>query len=42
MGPRVRGGGLAEAELLVKFDGRPDVGGLDADLVEMSEHARRR
>ena len=40
--PCVRGRGLREPELLVKLDGRPDVGRLQADLVEVSEHSDRR
>src|ERR1700722_17982254 len=42
MGPGVRRGGLAEPELLVEFHRSTDIGGLEADLVEVSEHARRR
>jgi len=42
MGPGVCRGGLAEAELLVELHGRADIGGLEADLMEVSEHARRR
>ena len=41
MRPGVRRGGLAEAELLIEFHGRADIGGLEADLVKVSEHARR-